>query len=74
MLIGLVVFAVLPFAYLFIDHDQALIVVRFIHGLATAIYGPVSMAVVADVAGERKGELLSWFFSVTIIGNLLGAP
>lgn len=74
MLLGLVVFAVLPFAYLFIDNYQALIVVRFIHGLATAIYGPVSMAVVADVAGERKGELLSWFSSVTIIGNLLGAP
>ena len=74
MLIGLVVFAVLPFAYLFIDNYQALIVVRFIHGLATAIYGPVSMAVVADVAGERKGELLSWFSSITIIGNLLGAP
>ncbi|MFA7382251.1 MAG: MFS transporter [Desulfurivibrionaceae bacterium] len=74
MLIGLMVFAVLPFAYLFIDNYQALIMVRFIHGLATAIYGPVSMAVVADVAGERKGELLSWFSSVTIIGNLLGAP
>ncbi|OIP49002.1 MAG: MFS transporter [Deltaproteobacteria bacterium CG23_combo_of_CG06-09_8_20_14_all_60_8] len=74
MLIGLVVFAVLPFAYLFIDNYQALIVVRFVHGLATAIYGPVSMAVVADVAGERRGELLSWFSSVTIIGNLLGAP
>ncbi len=74
MLIGLVVFAVLPFAYLFIDNYQTLIVVRFIHGLATAIYGPVSMAVVADVAGTRKGELLSWFSSVTIIGNLLGAP
>lgn len=74
MLIGLVIFAALPFAYLFIDNYQALIVVRFIHGLATAIYGPVSMAVVADVAGERKGELLSWFSSITIIGNLLGAP
>jgi MFS transporter, DHA1 family, multidrug resistance protein len=74
MLIGLVVFAVLPFAYLFVDNYQTLIAVRFIHGLATAIYGPVSMAVVADVAGTRKGGLLSWFSSVTIIGNLLGAP
>jgi MFS family permease len=51
-----------------------LIVVRFIHGLATAIYGPVAMAVVADIAGKKKGEMLSWFSSVTIIGNLLGAP
>lgn len=74
MLIGLVVFAVMPFTYLFIRDYQLLIVIRFIHGLATAVYGPVSMAVVADVAGARKGELLSLFSSVTIIGNLLGAP
>lgn len=74
MLIGLVVFAVMPFTYLLIKDYQLLIVIRFIHGLATAVYGPVSMAVVADVAGTRKGELLSWFSSVTIIGNLLGAP
>jgi MFS family permease len=74
MLIGLVIFAVMPFAYLFIDNYQTLVIIRFLHGLATAIYGPVSMAVVADVAGARKGELLSWFSSVTIIGNLLGAP
>ncbi len=74
MLIGLVVFAVMPFAYLLIRNYQLLIVIRFIHGLATAVYGPVSMAVVTDVAGARKGELLSLFSSVTIIGNLLGAP
>lgn len=74
MLMGLVVFAVMPFTYLLVTDYSALIVIRFIHGLATAIYGPVSMAVVADVAGGRKGEMLSWFSSVTIIGNLLGAP
>lgn len=74
MLMGLVIFAVMPFTYLFIDNYHALIIVRFLHGLATAFYGPVSMAVIADVAGGRKGELLSWFSSVTIIGNLLGAP
>lgn len=74
MLIGLVVFAIMPFTYLLVRDYQLLIVIRFIHGLATAIYGPVSMAVVADVAGAKKGELLSWFSSVTIIGNLLGAP
>jgi MFS family permease len=74
MLIGLVVFAIMPFTYLLVKDYQLLIVIRFIHGLATAIYGPVSMAVVADVAGAKKGEMLSWFSSVTIIGNLLGAP
>jgi MFS family permease len=74
MLIGLVVFAVMPFSYLLIHDYRLLVIVRFIHGLATAIYGPVSMAVVADVAGTKKGEMLSWFSSITIIGNLLGAP
>ena len=74
MLAGLVVFGLMPFAYLFITHYSALVVVRFLHGLATAIYGPVAMAVVADVAGRRKGELLSWFSSVCIAGTLLGAP
>jgi MFS family permease len=74
MLIGLVVFAVMPFTYLLVHDYRLLVIVRFIHGLATAVYGPVSMAVVADAAGAKKGELLSWFSSITIIGNLLGAP
>lgn len=74
MLAGLLVFGLMPFAYLFITEYSALVVVRFFHGLATAIYGPVAMAVVADVAGNRKGELLSWFSSVCIAGTLLGAP
>jgi len=74
MLAGLFVFGLMPFAYLFIENYQALVVVRFIHGLATAIYGPVAMAVVAEMAGERRGEMLSWFSSVMIVGTLLGAP
>ena len=32
------------------------------------------MAVVVDVAGGRRAEMLSWFSSITIIGNLIGAP
>jgi len=74
MLIGLLFFAFMPFTYLWVESYPPLIIIRFIHGLATAIYGPVAMAVVADVAGTKKGEMMSWFSSVTIIGNLLGAP
>ena len=37
-------------------------------------YGPVAMAVVADIAGDQKGEMLSWFATVGIVGTLLGAP
>ncbi|MDA8077826.1 MAG: MFS transporter [Nitrospiraceae bacterium] len=74
MLLGLVFFGFMPFTYLLVKDYNLLIIIRFLHGLATAIYGPVSMAVIADIAGARKGEMLSWFSSVTIIGNLLGAP
>jgi len=74
MLTGLLVFAVMPFTYLAVKDYSLLIIIRFIHGLATSIYGPVSMAVVADIAKDKKGEMLSWFSSVTIIGNLIGAP
>jgi DHA1 family multidrug resistance protein-like MFS transporter len=74
MLIGLVIFAVMPFSYLLVRDYSLLILIRFIHGLATAIYGPVSMAVVAEIAGKNKGTMLSWFSSITIIGNLIGAP
>ena len=74
LFIGLAVFAVVPFGYLLVDSYSALVVVRFLHGFATAIYGPVAMAVVVDVAGGRRAELLSWFSSITIVGNLIGAP
>ena len=74
LLAGLVVFAVMPFTYLLVGTYQLLLLIRFLHGFATAIYGPVAMAVVMDAAGGRKGEMLSWFSSVTIIGNLVGAP
>ncbi len=74
LLLGLGVFAFVPFAYLWVSSFELLVVVRFFHGFATAIYSPVVMAVVVSVAGSRRAELLSWFSSVTIIGNLVGAP
>lgn len=74
LFVGLAVFAVVPFAYLFVSSYTSLVVVRFVHGFATAVYGPVAMAVVVSVAGARRAEMLSWFSSITIIGNLLGAP
>ncbi|MBD2773949.1 MFS transporter [Iningainema tapete] len=74
LFVGLLVFALVPFAYLLVSSYQALIVVRFLHGFATAIYGPVAMAVVVSIAKDRRAEMLSWFSSVTIMGNLIGAP
>jgi MFS transporter, DHA1 family, multidrug resistance protein len=74
LLLGLAVFAIVPIAYLWVSSFEMLVVVRFVHGFATAIYGPVAMAVIVSAAGDRRAELLSWFSSVTILGNLVGAP
>jgi MFS transporter, DHA1 family, multidrug resistance protein len=74
LFMGLAVFALVPFAYLWVSSYEALVTVRFLHGFATAIYGPVAMAVIVSVAQGKRAEMLSWFSSVTIIGNLVGAP
>jgi len=74
LLISILVFALTPFAYYLVTNYWQLVGIRFFHGLATSIYGPVSMAMIADTAGGQKGERLSWFSSITIIGNLVGAP
>jgi MFS family permease len=74
LLLGLLVFAVTPFFYLSVETYRQLLAVRFFHGFATSIYGPVSMAIIAEIAGGRRGEFLSTFSSLTIIGTLLGPP
>ncbi len=74
MLTGLLFFALVPFAYLWVNSYHTLLIVRFFHGFATAIYGPVIMAVVVETANGKRAEMLSWFSSITIIGNLIGAP
>jgi hypothetical protein len=48
-------FAVIPFFYLLVHTYNSLLMVRFLHGFATAIYGPVIMAVVVDMAGKKRG-------------------
>ncbi len=74
LLVSVLVFALTPFVYYLVTNYWQLVSIRFFHGLATSIYGPVAMAMIADTAGEKKGERLSWFSSITIIGNLIGAP
>jgi MFS transporter, DHA1 family, multidrug resistance protein len=51
----------------------ALVGVRLFHGLATAVYSPVSMAAVASLAGDRRGESLSWLSNAKTVGGLLGS-
>ncbi|RLF22589.1 MAG: hypothetical protein DRM97_05555 [Thermoprotei archaeon] len=64
-------FATAPFLYLFITKPWQLIVVRVYHGIATAVFTPVAIAAIADIYHERRGEMMGFFSSATLLGRLL---
>ena len=72
LLVGTAFFTFMPFVYSFVDSTQTLFMVRLIHGFATAIYGPVSLAYVAERAENKKGELLGWFGIAKTSGYVIG--
>jgi MFS transporter, DHA1 family, multidrug resistance protein len=63
------VFASAPFLYLLVSSPWQLALVRIYHGLATAIFGPVAMALVADLFQTGRGESMGWYSSSTLIGR-----
>lgn len=72
LLIGTCFFAFMPFVYQFIITPQQLFVVRIIHGMATAIYGPVTLAYVTEQAGAARAEGLGWFGIARSGGYIVG--
>lgn len=72
MLLGSLFFALPPFLYPLITDAVSLLVLRFVHGFATAIFSPVASAYVADLFQKGRGEKLGWFSSATDIGATLG--
>lgn len=70
---GAIVFAAMPFAYLAVGSIGALVAVRFVHGSATAIFGPVASASVSDLApAHRRGAWLSTYAAVQGSGQAVG--
>ncbi|MGZ8421400.1 MAG: MFS transporter [Nitrospira sp.] len=70
--IGVVAFGLPPFIYPFITDLNALTGLRFVHGLATAIFAPSALATVADLYKERRGAALGTYTASTQSGSLLG--
>ena len=64
-------FALSPLGYLWAASVWQLALVRFIHGLATGIFMPVAMAMVADMHAASRGERLGLMSSVTQLGRFL---
>lgn len=69
LLASLVVFATAPFLYLLISNAWQLMAVRFYHGFATAIFGTVASAAIAERYQADRAARLSIYSSVTIAGR-----
>jgi len=72
LLSGAGFFAGIPFLYQFIETPEHLLALRLVHGLATAIFGPVTLALVTEQASQNHAEQLGWFGMARIGGYLLG--
>lgn len=69
---GLLAFALPPFGYLLVSDLGALIALRFFHGMATAVYAPIALAVVADLCREARGAAYGSYTAATQAGAMLG--
>jgi MFS family permease len=73
LLAGGLVFATLPFTYLAASTLSVLILLRFAHGSATAIFGPVASASVSDIApAGKRGTWLSAYSTAQGAGQAFG--
>ncbi|MFN3543641.1 MAG: MFS transporter [Thiobacillus sp.] len=69
LLASLIVFATAPFLYLIVTTPWQLMAVRFYHGFATAIFGTVATAAIAERYSADRAARLSTYSSVTIVGR-----
>jgi MFS family permease len=73
LLLGAGVFAFMPFTYLGVASLGALIALRFVHGSATAVFGPVASATLSDLApAERRATWLGTYSTIQGAGQALG--
>ncbi|MDT3779860.1 MFS transporter [Nitrospira sp. MA-1] len=72
MLGGVLAFAFPPFLYPFTSDLWTLGALRLVHGLATAMFTPLALAMVAELFAKRRGEAFGWYTSATQGGGLLG--
>ncbi|WP_319580119.1 MFS transporter [uncultured Methanospirillum sp.] len=65
------VFFIAPLLYLLVSDPLLLIPVRFFHGMATAILGPVVSAFIAERFSATKGQRIGQYSSATLYGRTL---
>jgi len=71
LVISGIIFVISPLLYLLVSSPGWLIPIRFFHGCATAILGPVASAIIVSAYSKSKGEKLGIYSSSTLIGRTL---
>ena len=72
LLAGTAFFVLMPLVYRFVTSPEQLLLVRVVHGLATAIYGPVTLASIAELRSSGVAERLGWFGLARSGGYIVG--
>lgn len=73
MLIGLLGYTVLSFFYAAAHTTNSLIIIRFLHGLASAMVLPIAMAYIGDIAPKnQEGKYLGTFTISFFLGMAFG--
>ncbi|MGB0386073.1 MAG: MFS transporter [Ardenticatenaceae bacterium] len=72
LIIGTCFFAGVPFLYRFVHTPEQLFAIRLLHGLSTAIYGPVTLAYIATRSRNRIAEDVGWFEMARSGGYIVG--
>lgn len=72
MFVGVLAFALPPFAYPYVSDLNILTTVRLFHGLATAVFTPLALATVAEMYHDQRGAALGWYTSAAQGGSLHG--
>lgn len=71
LIISGIIFTIAPLLYLTVSNPLLLIPIRFFHGMATAIMGPVASAIIISFFSKNKGEKLGLYSSATLFGRTL---
>jgi MFS family permease len=66
-----IIFVISPLLYLTVINPLWLIPIRFFHGLATAIMGPIATAMIVTLFQKNKAEKLGVYSSATLFGRTL---
>lgn len=72
LFVGTAFFAGIPFVYNWVTTPEQLFAVRILHGTATAIYGPVTLAYVLELSIANRAERIGWFSLARNAGYVVG--